>query len=180
VLVAARRVRGFQRAALATVYEEGALDALALLAGPLPEAARRRAASAAGSAVRAFHDAGARHADLHLGNLLFRALGGGFETWVVDLDRARVAAPPSARVRMRELMRLQRSLVKHGLVDRLGRRAHASFFAAYTRGDRSLRSALLSQLPRERARLALHAFGYRLAGALHAFGYRLAGRPRSG
>ena len=73
VLVAARRVRGFQRAAVGTVHEEGALDGLALLASPSTPAARRRAAAAAGRAVRALHDAGARHADLHLGNLLFRA-----------------------------------------------------------------------------------------------------------
>jgi len=163
VLVAARRVRGFERAAQATLHEEGALDGLALLASPLPAAARRRAAAAAGRAVRALHDAGARHADLHLGNLLFRARGSGFEAWVIDLDRARLAAPPAARERMKELMRLQRSLVKHGLAERLGARAHACFFASYTRGDRSLRSALLRHLPRERARLALHGLGYRLA-----------------
>ncbi len=163
VLVAARRVRGFQRATLATIHEEGALDGIALLAGPLSEAARRAAAATAGRAVRALHDAGLRHADLHLGNLLFRARGTEFEVWVIDFDRARLAAPPAARERMQELMRLQRSLVKHGLLDRLGARACASFFTAYTHKDRALRSALLRQLPRERARLALHKLGYRLA-----------------
>jgi tRNA A-37 threonylcarbamoyl transferase component Bud32 len=163
VLVAARRVSGFQRAALATVYEEGALDGFALLASPLAAAARQRAASAAGRAVRALHDAGARHADLQLGNLLFRARGAGFDAWVIDLDRARMQAPPGARARMRELMRLHRSLVKWGLEPRLGLRARASFFAAYTQGDRALRRALLRQLPRERARLALHALAWRLA-----------------
>jgi hypothetical protein len=64
---------------------------------------------------------------------------------------------------MRELMRLHRSLVKHELLTRLGTRGCASFFAAYTGGDRGLRRALLRQLPRERARLAWHALGYRLA-----------------
>jgi hypothetical protein len=163
VLVAARRVRGFQHAAVGTVHEEGALDGLALLAAPSTPAARRRAAAAAGRAVRALHDAGARHADLHLGNLLFRAGDAGCEVWVIDLDRARLGAPPGPRERMRELMRLHRSLVKHELLARLGARGCASFFAAYTGGDRGLRSALLRQLPRERARLALHALGYRLA-----------------
>jgi tRNA A-37 threonylcarbamoyl transferase component Bud32 len=166
VLVAARRMHGFQRAAVATVHEEGALDGFALLASPLDAAARQRAASAAGEAVRAFHDAGARHADLHLGNLLLRARGGGFEAWVIDLDRARIETPPGPRARMRELMRLHRSLVKYGLEQRLGLRARASFFASYTQGDRGLRRALLRQLPRERARLALHALGWRLARAL--------------
>lgn len=169
VLVAARRVHGFQRIALATLHEEGALDGLALFARPLAAGARRSAARAAGDAVRALHDAGASHADLHLGNLLFRARGGGFDAWVLDLDRARLARPPAARERMRELMRLKRSLVKHGLAELLGPRACASFLAAYTRGDRRLRRALLRHLPRERARLRLHALGYRLAR-----------RPRSG
>jgi len=161
VLVAARRGRGFHHAALATVHEEGALDGIALLANPLDSLMRRRAASAAGMAVRAFHDAGARHADLHVGNLLFRARATGFEAWVIDLDRARLSEPPGARERMKELMRLHRSLVKHGLLAQLGKRGCARFFASYTGRDRELRSALLRQLPRERARLALHALGYR-------------------
>jgi len=164
VLVAARRVRGFQRIALATLHEEGAQDGLALLARPLPAPAQRAAARAAGRAVRALHDAGARHADLHLGNLLFRAGGHAFDVWVLDLDRARLAGPPTPRERMRELMRLARSLVKHGFSRTLGARACASFFAGYTNGDRRLRADLLRQLPRERARLALHAFGYRITG----------------
>jgi hypothetical protein len=124
---------------------------------------RRRAASAAGSAVRAFHDAGAHHADLHVGNLLFRARAADFEAWVIDLDRARLAQPPAARERMKQLMRLHRSLVKRGLLGQLGARGCARFFSSYTGGDRVLRSALLRQLPRERARLALHSLGYRFA-----------------
>ena len=104
-----------------------------------------------------------RQQHLHLGNLLFRTCDAGFEVWVIDLDRARLGAPPSAQERMQELMRLHRSLVKHGLLARLGTRDCASFFAAYTGRDRALRSALLRQLPRERARLALHALGYRFA-----------------
>jgi hypothetical protein len=64
---------------------------------------------------------------------------------------------------MKQLMRLHRSLVKHGLLAQLGERGCARFFASYTGKDRSLRSALLRQLPRERARLALHTLGYRIA-----------------
>jgi tRNA A-37 threonylcarbamoyl transferase component Bud32 len=163
VLVAARRRRGFYRAALATLYEEGTRDGIALLASRPDAAVRRRAAAAAGSAVRALHDAGASHADLHVGNLLFRERGDRVEALVVDLDRARVAPPLDARARMAELMRLHRSLVKRGLLGDVGPRGCARFFAAYTAGDRALRRELLRQLPRERTRLALHALGYRLA-----------------
>ena len=59
-------------------------------------------------------------------------------------------------------MRLHRSLVKRGLLAEVGIRGCARFFASYTAGDRELRSALLRRLPRERARLAIHALGWRL------------------
>jgi tRNA A-37 threonylcarbamoyl transferase component Bud32 len=162
VLVSARRVRGFYRAALATIHEEDSLDGIALLGSGADAATLNPAASAAGSAVRAFHDAGGQHADLHLGNLLFRGRGDRVGALLVDLDRARVAAPPGAAERMAELMRLHRSLVKRGLLARVGIRGCARFFASYTAGDRELRNALLGYLPRERARLAVHALGWRL------------------
>jgi tRNA A-37 threonylcarbamoyl transferase component Bud32 len=170
VLVAARRVRGFYRAALATIHEEETLDGIALLASPAGAALRQRAARAAGSAVRALHDAGGRHADLHIGNLLFRERGDRVESLVVDLDRARVSLPLGAGERMAELMRLHRSLVKRGLLARVGARGCAGFFASYTAGDRELRRALLRHLPRERARLAIHAWGWRLAASRHPEG----------
>jgi hypothetical protein len=160
--VAARRVRGFYRAVVATLYEEDTRDGIALLARGLEARTRGRAAAAAGAAVRALHDAGGRHADLHIGNLLFREAGPRFEALVVDLDRARVAAPPGAARRMAELMRLHRSLVKRGWIADVGTRGCARFFVAYTAGDRTLRDALLRRLPRERARLAMHALGWRL------------------
>lgn len=160
--VAAKRVRGFYRAVVATVYEEDTRDGSALLAHGLDAAMRERAASAAGAAVRALHDAGGYHADLHIGNLLFRDTGPRIEALVVDLDRARVAAPPGAARRMTELMRLHRSLVKRGWIADVGTRGCARFFASYTAGNRSLRGALLRRLPRERARLAMHALGWRL------------------
>jgi len=165
VLVAARRRRGGYRAALATLYEEQTLDGIALLASQTSEATRRRAACAAGSAVRAFHDAGARHSDLHVGNLLFRDRGARVEALVVDLDKIKLGAPLRPSERMAELMRLHRSLVKRGLLAEVGVRGCASFFTAYTAGDRELRAALLRRLPRERARLAIHALGWRLGGS---------------
>jgi hypothetical protein len=165
VLVTARRLHGFYRAALATLHEEQTLDGIALLGSRAGEATRRRAASAAGSAVRAFHDAGARHSDLHVGNLLFRDRGARVEALVVDLDKTRLGAPLRPGERMTELMRLHRSLAKRGLLAEVGARGCAGFFAAYTAGDRELRAALLRRLPRERARLAIHALGWRLGGS---------------
>jgi hypothetical protein len=83
------------------------------------------------------------------------------ECIVIDLDRARLLAELPPATRMRELMRLYRSLVKRGLVSRVGARGLAAFFGAYAGRDRALRAALRARLPRERIRLALHAWRYR-------------------
>ncbi|HET6303150.1 MAG TPA: lipopolysaccharide kinase InaA family protein [Myxococcota bacterium] len=160
-VLAHRRLGPVWNAAVATVAEEGARDALAFL-GEAPSRARTiRAARAAGRAVRRFHDAGGWHRDLHVKNLLVRESAEGVECIVIDLDRARLLAelPPAAR--MRQLMRLYRSLVKRDLLERVGARGLAAFFGAYVGRDRALRTALRARLPLERARLALHAWRYR-------------------
>ena len=61
---------------------------------------------------------------------------------------------------MTELMRLHRSIVKRGLEKVDGTQGFAHFFDAYTGGDRALRRALLTHLPAERVRLALHRLTY--------------------
>jgi hypothetical protein len=162
VLVAGWRARGpVWHAAVGTLFEPGAEDARAFLAGAPTRAEVVAAAAAAGRAVRRFHDAGGRHADLHLGNLLLRRRDGGYEALVVDLDRARAGAPPSPSRRMRELARVWRSAVKRGLAAAIGARGCAAFLRAYTGRDRTLRRALLAHLPRERVRLRLHALAWR-------------------
>jgi hypothetical protein len=162
LFVVGRRRGPLWSASLGTAYEDGARDGLTLLAaGPEP-AAITAAIRAAARAVRRFHDAGGRHADLHLGNLLFRARDAGFDALVIDLDRGRVGAPPDAARRMRELMRLYRSLVKRGLEDRVGARGVARFLHVYCAGDRALRHALLAALPREWRRMTRHRWSWRI------------------
>jgi hypothetical protein len=163
VLIAGSRLAGpLWTALVGTVHEEGSADGVAFLESQ-PEGTRLlRGAEAAGRAVRHFHDAGGRHADLHIKNLLLHEDGDAVRALVIDLDRVRAAAPPSPRRRMRELMRLYRSLVKRGLLAQVGIRGCARFFAAYVDGDRTLRRALLAHLPCERRRVALHVLGYRL------------------
>jgi 3-deoxy-D-manno-octulosonic acid kinase len=146
---------------LATVFEEGAVDALAFLASRPDEARILRAAAAIGGAVRRFHDAGGRHPDLHVKNVLLRETRAGAEAIVIDLDRGRVGAPASLRARARELGRLWRSLLKRGVADTVGERGVAAFLAAYCGGDRALREALGRRLPAERRRAAWHALLYR-------------------
>jgi hypothetical protein len=160
-VLARRRTGPLWNAALATVAEAGARDALAFLADDPPRSRRIRAARAAGRAVRRFHDAGGSHRDLHVKNLLLRESAEGVECIVIDLDRARLLAELPPGRRMRELMRLYRSLVKRDLLARVGARGIAAFFGAYVERDRALRAALRARLPLERARLALHAWRYR-------------------
>jgi 3-deoxy-D-manno-octulosonic acid kinase len=166
LLAARRRMGPVWRAALGTVHERGAVSGLEFLCAAPARERVERAAAAAGRALRRFHEAGGRHADLHVGNLLLREGTGEPEVLVIDLDRARLGAAPDAGARMAELMRLYRSLVKRGLTGAMGARGCARFLASYTGGDRELRRALLRHLPRERRRLALHELGYRLSNRL--------------
>jgi len=145
---------------IATVYEEGARDALAFLRGNPEVAQLRAAARALGRAVRRFHDAGGCHADLHAGNLLLVEATGGLRGVVVDLDRARCAVLTPEQ-RMRQLMRLYRSLRKQGVLAQVGAAGCAAFFGAYCGGDRVLRRALHARLGWELRRVALHALHYR-------------------
>lgn len=159
---AARRTFGpVVEAVFATVLETQTEDALAFLTSAPADARVLSACAAAGRAVRRFHDAGGRHADLHLKNLLLRERTDGTEVLIVDLDRARANAVPNATRRLREIARLDRSLARRGVRERVGARGIARFFAAYCDGDRMLRRTLVAGFARERRRLAWHAIGYR-------------------
>jgi 3-deoxy-D-manno-octulosonic acid kinase len=163
LVVGERRVGRGWDAAVGTVYEEDTVDGLAFLSASPTPARVLRAARAVGNAVRRFHDAGGRHADLHVKNVLLRERDQAVEVFVIDLDRARATEEVEPRARLAELMRLYRSLVKRGLLERVGPRGCAAFFAGYVRGDRALRRALRAGMGRERLRLALHGLHYRRA-----------------
>jgi len=162
VLVTGWRLRGpFWSAVVGTLHVAQSLDGVSLLDAEPSPVRLLRAAAAAGRAVRSFHDAGGRHADLHVKNLVFREGDAATEAWVVDLDKVRVSRVPGARRRAVELMRLYRSLLKRRLLGRVGERGCARFLAAYVAGDRDLRRALRPHLRREKLRVALHALAYR-------------------
>ncbi|MFW5791452.1 MAG: lipopolysaccharide kinase InaA family protein, partial [Desulfohalobiaceae bacterium] len=61
-----------------------------------------------GEEVRRLHEAGVWHADLHVKNVL---LAGGAVT-LIDFDRARIMSPVPERMRIRNLLRFDRSVVK--------------------------------------------------------------------
>lgn len=146
---------------IATVYEENTVDGLAFLRGAPEREAVLAAAKAAGRAVRVFHDAGGRHPDLHIKNLLLRPRTEGPEVLIIDLDRARFTPGLTPGERMAQIMRLFRSLLKREVLDTVGPRALAVFVAAYCGNDRSLRRALMRHMDRELRKVALHALRYR-------------------
>lgn len=148
------------RAAVGTLVERDTVDARAFLEAAPDAQSVADAATVAGLGVRRFHDAGGRHADLHLGNLLLRTGPAEPRAIVIDLDKARMCERVTPARRLRELMRLYRSVVKRGLLDRLGPDGTRRFFDAYVGDDRDLRRALLAQLPREMRRLRLRALRY--------------------
>jgi len=87
----------------------GARDVLAFLVGNPLATERRAVLEACGHAVRALHDAGFSHPDLHLKNLL---LGPGGRVLVLDLDRVRRPGALSRRRRLAGLFRFDRYAAK--------------------------------------------------------------------
>ncbi len=90
----------------------------------------------------------------------FREDAHAAEVIVVDLDRAQVRESLSPRRRMRELMRLYRSLHKRNLLDTLEPRGLAAFYSAYVNGNRTLHADMQRHLAYERLRVAAHSLFY--------------------
>jgi 3-deoxy-D-manno-octulosonic acid kinase len=159
-LALARRIAGpLWECALGTLRVAG-VDLFTALRDARDAAARAEALGAAARAVRAFHDLGARHADLNASNLLLAPREGRLSAVVIDLDRARLRAALPASRRALEIARLWRSLAKRGGAARLEAADRAAFLAAYCAGDAALESALRAPLRREQMRSALHAWRY--------------------
>ncbi|MHC4139887.1 MAG: lipopolysaccharide kinase InaA family protein [Planctomycetota bacterium] len=64
-------------------------------------------------AVKDMHDAGIYHADLHLKNILVQSdAGGSVNVYIIDLDKSKQYEKISFQKRMKNIMRLDRSVVK--------------------------------------------------------------------
>ena len=111
VAAIARRQGACWRLRLCTELLKGARPLPAFLARA-PNA-RREAVGSVAELVRAAFEAGLRHPDLHVDNILCTEAGGAVQAALVDLDRARLAPPLSAAARDGMLARMQRYLLKH-------------------------------------------------------------------
>ncbi len=121
--------------------------------------------------VRAMHDAGLRHHDLNVGNLLLRdGDGGAPEAFVVDLDGASIdRGPVPFRVRVASLRRLERSYVKvFGAGDPIGPNGRDRLWALYAGGDEALGSRLRGARWTGRIAVAWHRLGWRIFGSSKA------------
>jgi serine/threonine protein kinase len=119
----------------------------------------------AGVLLRNFHDAGFLHGDLQLKNLLISE----DQVFLIDFDRSCRKPNLSAKKRIQNLLRLNRSVDKwrpSGLPINLTDRWR--FFAAYAGKDRELRVAL---------RRALRFYGF--TSFLHRVGWTLKGSKSS-
>lgn len=162
VLRAATGWRGF----LVSREVRGAVDLEAFLYAPdaHPEWPVADALAAAGRSVRALHDAGVSHADLHPKNLLLDASTAGVR--VLDLDRARAFdAPLTEAQRLANLVRLGRSVEKHRLKGMpVGRRAALRFLRAYGGGAEAGDRWLDLARAHLRRGIGWHVLWWRLSG----------------
>lgn len=144
---------------------EGAKDLEALLHGERPpcRATLRDLLGQAGAAVRRLHDAGVPHPDLHPKNLLVTPDG---RVLVLDLDRAFPAEGllPEEQ-RLKNLVRLGRSIEKHRLKGiRAGRKEALRFLTGYA-GERAAAERWLERVRERLSRgLALRILWWRLKG----------------
>lgn len=148
---------------LALEHLDGGRSLASLLRDGAPEV---RQLDAAMRAVRRAHEAGLRHPDLNLGNLVVRRGPSEVEGYVVDLDRARLTGRPLPfGRRARELRRLERSYAK--LFRREARGAadgSLDFYRAYAAGDEVLERRLESARRAWRWTLRWRMLAWRIAG----------------
>lgn len=155
---------GAARGWLLTREIEGCEDLRGLLLRlPPGDFGRAAALVAAGRAVRALHDAGVLHADLHVKNLLVHGESGAVT--ILDLDAAeRLPGGLTREQRAVQILRLDRSFLK--LAARSGapvsRTDRRRLVRAYLGGDRPTREESLRWRKRQKAELGRHRLSWRL------------------
>ncbi len=121
--------------------------------------------------LQGMHRAGLYHADLNLKNILVQITERGVSSYVIDLDRARVIKPLGSRMRIRNLVRLYRSLDKQGyLNDPVGMRDVVAFVRAYCGEDQELLTVCKEVMRKDMWLLRYHRAGWRLSRGLRKIG----------
>jgi 3-deoxy-D-manno-octulosonic acid kinase len=140
---------GLSRLELATARVEGARDLLEAL---FADADARPLVRLTGRTLRKLHDAGLRHRDLQVKNLLIPEDPAGGAV-VIDLDRCTLGGALDEEERVASLTRFARSLVKRGVVGGAwGPQDCRAFLDAYGSGGNSSRAGLLASVRKRLAR----------------------------
>ena len=94
----------------------GAMDLMELLFNPEENklvVRKRQIINKTAKAVKEMHDAGIYHADLHLKNILVQSAAGGKDNvYIIDLDKSRQYEKINFHQRVKNIMRLDRSVEK--------------------------------------------------------------------
>jgi len=119
--------------------------------------------------VQGMHRVGLYHADLNLKNIVIRLGERSVTSYVIDLDRARVIQPLRSRLRIRNLVRLYRSLDKKGYLDGVVRtRDILEFVAVYCGEDSDLKKRCKAVMRTRMWLLRFHRLLWKLSwGAEH-------------
>jgi hypothetical protein len=126
---------------------------------------KRKTIRSVGLLVRQFHQAGFSHGDLQLKNILVA----GDQLLLIDFDRSYRKSTLSAKERMNNLLRLNRSVEKWR---RLGlpitRTDRWRFFLAYAGDDKKIRETMVKTLRTYSLRFLFYRFGWTIEKILGA------------
>ena len=162
-----RVLPGLYRGEIAFREIPGARTLYHVLAGdggpPLGAAARRALLDRVARDLRALHDAGCWHADLHARNILLS--GPGLDLTWIDLEKSTVDGLLPYDARVRNFVRLNRSVEKLSrLRDTVPVRDRIRFLRVYFGKDHPGRAALRAIVVRCRRNAAWHRVWWRLTG----------------
>ena len=100
-------------------------------------AKKKEIISKVAQAIKVMHDAGIYHADLNLKNILLQTSNSGeFVVYIIDLDKSREFKELILKRRMKNLMRLDRSLEKFKRNVSMHNRFHVSCSSLFTKKDK--------------------------------------------
>jgi tRNA A-37 threonylcarbamoyl transferase component Bud32 len=149
---------GCYRAYLITAFLPSAIDMISYLEQSPRDHRRKAVIEKAAAAVKTMHKGGIYHADLHLKNFLVDEAKRPV-VYVIDFDKSGIARHLNPRDRMKNLMRLDRSVEKlkrHGL--RITDTEKQIFCHTYEAGSAEISSAIKTF----KKRYHRHAVRYRL------------------
>ena len=162
---------GLYRADLMTREIENSMDLASYLSSLLEERrdqvlpAKREVIRSVACLVKDLHAAGICHADLNLRNILIQPAADRSRSFIIDLDKAWIAASLHARARLGNLQRLYRSAEKLGYMGHgISRTDCLRFIKEYSAGEPALASRLKRLIRNRNLSLLLHRLVWRLSG----------------